>query len=197
MIILDNMIRIKCEAVASPPANRFIMTIDDKGYNSSNGVIEVPAARKDKIYHINVSCIPRNKYGHGPMKKDVFRVYAPPTFITPLPTFYNMTISGITMKCETKGIPTPTITWISGDSGDIVSTGKYYNVSYVKCATKTMTFFCNAKNEIGNISSPEIRVNVMTKHNCSTVGKGLDETTPTALKLEIIVAITCGCLIFV
>ncbi|XP_031554020.1 hemicentin-1-like [Actinia tenebrosa] len=190
-----NIIHIECKAVASPPANQFIMTIDDKEYNSSNGVIEVPAPSTEKIYHIAANCIPRNKYGHGPMKKDVFRVNAPPTFITPLPTLYNMTVSGIAMKCETKGSPTPTISWISEDSGNIVSTGKYYNVSYVKCATKTMTFFCNAKNEIGNIRSPEIRVNVMTKHNCSTADKGLDETTPTALKSEIIAAITCACIL--
>ncbi|XP_031568090.1 hemicentin-1-like [Actinia tenebrosa] len=191
------IIHIECNTDASPPSDNFIMSIDDKQYNSSNGVIEVPAPSTDKIYHIAVSCIPFNKYGHGPIRKDVFPVYAPPTFITPLPTLYNMTISGITIKCETKGIPTPNITWMSGDSGDIVSTGIYYNVSYVKCATKTMTFFCHARNVMGNISSPEIRVNVMTKHNCSTVDKGLDETTLTALKLAMITSIACACIFVV
>lgn len=69
-----------------------------------------------------------------------------------------MTVSGIMLKCDTTGIPTPHITWTSGDTGDIVGTGKYYQVPYVKCATKALRFYCHARNPMGNISSPEIHV---------------------------------------
>lgn len=89
----------------------------------------------------------------------IFFKPAPPRFIAPIHKQYNMTVSSIALKCDTTGIPTPHIIWTKGDTGDIVGTGKYHKVPYVKCAARTMTFHCHVRNAIGNISSPEIYVN--------------------------------------
>jgi hypothetical protein len=73
-------------------------------------------------------------------------------------TIYYMTNSSIAMNCSATGNPKPNITWTSGTTGEIISTMEYYGVPYVKCANKTLTFYCRASNILGSINSTEIQV---------------------------------------
>jgi hypothetical protein len=66
-------LEISCNASASPLPKYFLMEIEKKQYNSSNGILvfNVTAATPD----IAISCIPWNKHGRGPMKKIILPVY--------------------------------------------------------------------------------------------------------------------------
>jgi hypothetical protein len=62
------------------------------------------------------------------------------------------------MNCSATGNSKPNITLTKGDTGEIVSTKEYYEVPYVKCANKALTFYCQASNILGSINSTKIQV---------------------------------------